>query len=119
MVTNVDAHPRNHGFLRLERKGWQLAPLFDVNPPPEHVKRHTLSMDIVEGDNTASLKLLCEQAHVFYIRQSEAKELLIPIARAVSARRSIAAAFRIPEAQQNDIADAFEHASGYHSVLSP
>ena len=44
MVTNVDDHPRNHGFLRMERKGWQLAPLFDVNPTPEHVKGHTLSI---------------------------------------------------------------------------
>ena len=119
MVTNVDDHPRNHGFLRMERKGWQLAPLFDVNPTPEHVKGHTLSMDIVEGDNTASLKLLCEHADMFYIRPGQAKELLIPMARAVSGWRSIATKMGIPAAQQEEMSGAFEHAAGYHSVLRP
>lgn len=117
MVTNVDDHPRNHGFLRMERKGWRLAPLFDVNPTPEYVKGHTLSMDIVEGDNTASLELLSEHAGLFYIRPSEVRELLTPIARAVSNWRCIAASFGISEARQNDMADAFEHAAGYRSVL--
>ena len=119
MVTNVDDHPRNHGFLRKERKGWQLAPLFDVNPTPEHVKGHTLSMDIVEGDNTASLKLLCECADIFYIRPRETEELLIPIARAVSGWRSIATNMGIPAAQQEEMSGAFEHAAGYNSVLKP
>lgn len=117
MVTNVDDHPRNHGFLRKERKGWQLAPLFDVNPTPEYVKGHTLSMDIVEGCNVASLELLCEQASIFYVRQNEVKSLLMPIARAVSAWRSIALSLGISESQQNDMTSAFEHADGYHSVL--
>jgi serine/threonine-protein kinase HipA len=119
MVTNVDDHPRNHGFLRLERKGWQLSPLFDVNPTPEHVKGHTLSMDIVEGDNTASLNLLCACADIFYIRPREAEELLVPIARAVSGWRSIATNMGIPAAQQEEMAGAFEHAAGYNSVLKP
>lgn len=117
MVTNVDDHPRNHGFLRRQLKGWELSPLFDVNPTPEYVKGHTLSMPIVEGDNTASLKLLRECAEVFYIRPNEVEALLLPIARAVSAWRTIAASFGISEAQQNDMADAFEHADGYNSIL--
>ena len=76
-------------------------------------------MDIVEGDNTASLKLLCEHADVFYIRSGETRELLIPIARAVSAWRSIATNMGIPAAQQEEMAGAFEHAAGYNSVLKP
>jgi serine/threonine-protein kinase HipA len=32
-INNVDDHLRNHGFLRGER-GWELSPLFDVNPYP-------------------------------------------------------------------------------------
>lgn len=117
MVTNVDDHPRNHGFLRRELKGWELSPLFDVNPTPEHVKGHTLSMPIIEGDNTASLSLLRECAGAFYIRPGEVDALLTPIARAVSAWRSVAASFGISKAQQNDMADAFEHADGYSSIL--
>ena len=74
-------------------------------------------MDIVEGDNTASLNLLCACADIFYIRPGEAKELLIPIARAVSGWRSIATNMGIPAAQQEVMAGAFEHAAGYNSVL--
>ena len=118
MVTNVDDHPRNHGFLRYERKGWQLAPLFDVNPTPEYVKGHTLSMDIVEGDNTASLQLLRENADLFYIRPNETMSLLLPLARAVSDWRRIASSLGIPAAQQSEMADAFEHAAGYNSILN-
>lgn len=118
MVTNVDDHPRNHGFLRRERKGWTLAPLFDVNPTPEYVKGHTLSMDIVEGDNTASIELLCEQAELFYIRAKEARSMLLPIAHAVSGWRGIATSLGISSSQQNEMTDAFEHTSGYNSILN-
>lgn len=118
MVTNVDDHPRNHGFLRRERKGWSLAPLFDVNPTPEYVKGHTLSMDIVEGDNTASIELLCKQAELFYIRPGKARSMLLPIAHAVSAWRSIATSLGISGSQQNEMTGAFEHASGYNSILN-
>lgn len=47
----------------------------------------------------------------------EVDALLTPIARAVSAWRSVAASFGISKAQQNDMADAFEHADGYSSIL--
>ena len=76
-------------------------------------------MDIVEGDNTASLKLLCEHADMFYRRPREAQELLMPIARVVSGWRNIATNMGIPAAQQEETSGAFEHADGYHSVLAP
>lgn len=117
MITNVDDHPRNHGFLRRESKGWILSPLFDVNPTPEHVKGHTLSMDLREGDNTASLKLLCECAEDFYIRRSDANRLLRSIAEAVSHWRAIASRLGIPTSEQDDMSSAFEHPDGYGSVM--
>lgn len=117
MLTNVDDHPRNHGFLRHESKGWQLSPLFDVNPTPEHIKGHTLSMDIVDGDNTASLQRLREHAADFYIRTGETKAMLAPIAKAVSRWRTVATQFGITAAEQNEMSTAFEHADGYQNVL--
>lgn len=33
LVGNTDDHLRNHGFL-LQNNGWQLSPMFDVNPVP-------------------------------------------------------------------------------------
>ena len=38
LVTNVDDHLRNHGFLHVDRGQWRLAPAFDVNPFPERAR---------------------------------------------------------------------------------
>lgn len=51
-------------------------------------------MNIIEGDDTASLELLFGQAELFYIRTDETKSLPVPIAGTVSDRRSIATKWR-------------------------
>jgi serine/threonine-protein kinase HipA len=35
LITNVDDHMHNHGFLHSGGGQWRLAPLFDVNPFPD------------------------------------------------------------------------------------
>ncbi len=32
LISNVDDHLRNHGFLMLGRHGWRLSPVYDLNP---------------------------------------------------------------------------------------
>ena len=34
LISNVDDHLRNHGFLWLGRTGWSLSPAYDLNPTP-------------------------------------------------------------------------------------
>jgi len=34
LVSNVDDHLRNHGFLWAGRDGWVLSPAYDLNPTP-------------------------------------------------------------------------------------
>ena len=38
LITNVDDHLRNHGFLHANRGQWRLAPAFDLNPFPDRVR---------------------------------------------------------------------------------
>jgi serine/threonine-protein kinase HipA len=38
LITNVDDHLKNHGFLHAERGLWRLSPAFDLNPSPEGVR---------------------------------------------------------------------------------
>jgi serine/threonine-protein kinase HipA len=38
LITNVDDHLRNHGFLHENREFWRLSPAFDINPSPEPVR---------------------------------------------------------------------------------
>jgi serine/threonine-protein kinase HipA len=42
LVSNVDEHLRNHGFLWLGRDGWSLSPVYDLNPTPTDVKARIL-----------------------------------------------------------------------------
>lgn len=34
LITNVDDHLLNHGFLHVARGQWRLSPAFDLNPSP-------------------------------------------------------------------------------------
>jgi len=34
LITNVDDHLRNHGFLHVDREFWRLSPAFDINRHP-------------------------------------------------------------------------------------
>ena len=42
MISNVDDHLRNHGFLYEGSAGWRLSPLYDLEPTPEHKKARVL-----------------------------------------------------------------------------
>ena len=67
-VSNTDDHLRNHAFI-LEKKGWVLSPLYDVNPVPYGDE---LSLNVNENDNRISIPLAIETAHRFGIKEDEA-----------------------------------------------
>lgn len=68
-VTNTDDHLRNHAFV-LTDKGWELSPLYDVNPVPYG---NELSLNVDEEDNSISIKLAVQTAVRFGISESNAK----------------------------------------------
>jgi HipA-like C-terminal domain len=39
LITNIDDHLLNHGFLHETRDQWRLAPAFDINPFPDRVRQ--------------------------------------------------------------------------------
>jgi len=39
LITNVDDHMRNHGFLHVEKNQWRLSPAFDINPFPDKLNQ--------------------------------------------------------------------------------
>ncbi|TIT85128.1 MAG: HipA domain-containing protein, partial [Mesorhizobium sp.] len=58
LVSNVDDHLRNHGFLWLGKTGWSLSPAYDLNPVPTDLKPRVLTTNIDLVDGTCSLDLL-------------------------------------------------------------
>lgn len=71
IVTNTDDHLRNHAFI-LDKNGWTLSPLFDVNPVPYG---NELSLLVDEEDNSISIELAIRTASRFGISQNAAKKI--------------------------------------------
>ena len=69
-VANTDDHLRNHGFI-LEKNGWKLSPLYDVNP---NIYGDSLSLNITNSDATLDFNLALETAEFYGISIDIAKK---------------------------------------------
>ncbi|MGN1025932.1 MAG: type II toxin-antitoxin system HipA family toxin [Faecousia sp.] len=78
-VSNTDDHLRNHGFL-LTASGWQLSPLYDVNPIPYG---EYLALNVSEDDSTISFDLAIETAAYYGITRKEAEKMVNQISKVV------------------------------------
>lgn len=108
LITNVDDHMRNHGFLHVAKDQWRLSPAFDINPFPD--KRHVLKTWISEGTgDAASISLLMQAAPYFGIDFKRARFLLASVESAVSRWRQIGKSIGMTSAELNDFESAFEH----------
>ena len=116
MISNVDDHLRNHGFLRYSAGGWRLSPLFDVNPTPQDIRPRRLSTAIISGENAASLQLVRELAEFYGLSPHDCTQSLRRIGAAVSNWRTVAARLGISRSEQERMSSAFEHEDGYASL---
>lgn len=80
LVSNVDDHLRNHGFLWGGREGWRSSPAFDLNPTPVDVRERTLATSIDLEDGTCDLTLVLEVAPFFGLGGREARSLVRGVA---------------------------------------
>ncbi|MEO9160805.1 MAG: HipA domain-containing protein [Casimicrobiaceae bacterium] len=110
LISNTDDHLRNHGFLYATRRGWRLAPAYDLNPTPTDIKARVLSLAIDEEDNTASLDLALEVAAHFGVKPEEAKSIATEVGKAVSNWRHVAASLGLSKNEIDRMSSAFEHA---------
>jgi len=58
LISNVDDHLRNHGFLWLGKAGWLLSPAYDLNPVPTDLKARVLTTNI-DLDEGAPVRSIC------------------------------------------------------------
>lgn len=54
LISNVDDHLRNRGFLWSNRAGWSLSPTYDLNPVPTDLKARVLTTSISLDEGTCS-----------------------------------------------------------------
>lgn len=103
-VSNVDDHPRNHGFL-LEPAGWTLAPAYDMNPV---ATGGGLSLNVSETDNAQDLSLTRDVAKHFRVKPARANEIIEEVLGVVGTWRKEASAAGIGRAEQDRMAPAFD-----------
>ncbi len=108
LVTNVDDHLLNHGFLHVEHGKWRLSPAFDINPFPQRMRElKTWISD--ETGSSASIEALLSVAPYFRIPLGRAKEILHEVERAVSRWRENGRVRGMTDAELDEFSAAFEH----------
>jgi serine/threonine-protein kinase HipA len=115
-VSNADDNLRNHGFVLVPGKGWRLSEAYDLNPVPN---AQGLKLGVNEVDNTLDLDLVRSVAPYFRVRPATAEAIIARIGSVVAQWPKLAASLGIPAAEQERMADAFQHAPPILQRLSP
>ena len=108
LITNVDDHLRNHGFLHVEHGLWRLAPAFDLNPFPDRARELKTWLSADTGPE-ASIDALMSVIAYFRIPVQRAKTILREVERAVARWRKVGRALGLTDRELEQFADAFEH----------
>jgi serine/threonine-protein kinase HipA len=109
MISNLDDHLRNHGFLYNGLSGWRMSPIYDLEPTPEHVKARFLRTNINMYDNTASLDIAYEVADHFGLNLSQARNIAKEVADATNNWRQEALKIKANKQEIDFMSSAFQH----------
>lgn len=108
LITNVDDHLRNHGFLHVDRGQWRLAPAFDVNPFPERARELKTWVSEDAGPE-ATIEALMSVLPYFRISTARGQKILAQVEAAVAQWRVIGRALGLSPYELDQFAEAFEH----------
>jgi serine/threonine-protein kinase HipA len=107
LVSNVDDHLRNHGFLWISKSGW--SPAYDLNPVPSDIKARVLATNIDLDEATCSIDLLEAASGYFSIGLAAARAIIKEVAAATATWRETATEAGARSAEIARMASAFEH----------
>ena len=110
LITNVDDHLQNMGFLYMGNGLWRLAPAFDINPFPDKDRESKTWLSEDTGPIT-SIETLIEKAGYFHLAKHEALAVLAEVYVAVTGWRALAmsAEVGLSTSEVEEFAPAFEH----------
>jgi serine/threonine-protein kinase HipA len=109
LITNVDDHLQNIGFLYSGNNQWRLAPAFDLNPFPDKDRESKTWLSEDSGPIT-SIQQLLDQAARFELSQPQAQSILEEVAAAVERWKDVATSPEVglQSHELNDFKPAFE-----------
>jgi serine/threonine-protein kinase HipA len=122
LITNVDDHLQNHGFLYEGHGQWRLAPAFDINPFPDKDRESKTWLSPQTGP-IDSLQMLLDLANYFGLGSPDAAlQVLSEVMAAVSNWKAVAMTPEVglTRKELDDFAPAFEHAASQaaHDALA-
>lgn len=109
LISNVEDHLRNHGFLWLGKPGWSLSPAYDLNPVPTDVKARVLTTNIDLDEGTCSVDLLEAASEYFALTPVQARSVIGEVASVTATWRDTARAVGAHATEIDRMASAFEH----------
>ena len=109
LITNVDDHLQNIGFLYSGNNQWRLAPAFDLNPFPDKDRETKTWLSEDSGPITSTQQLL-DQAARFELSQPQAQSILEEVTTAVKRWKDVATSAEVglQTHELNDFKPAFE-----------
>ena len=112
LITNVDDHLQNIGFLYANNNQWRLAPAFDLNPFPDKEPESKTWLSEDTGPIT-SVKQLLDQATRFELTPVAANTVLGEVVEAVRQWKAVASTpdVGLKQGECVDFKSAFEHNS--------
>ena len=110
LITNVDDHLQNHGFLHVERGLWRLAPAFDINPFPDKDRESKTWLSELDGPIT-DVGMVLNHAASFALDEEQSLVILGEVHAAVSnwQQTALGPDVGLRPAELDDLAPAFEH----------
>ena len=108
LITNVDDHLHNHGFLHASHGQWRLSPAFDINPFPDRVRELKTWISEETGPE-ATIEALLSVIAYFRIPVQRAKEILREIEHTLSGWCEEGKALGMTDRELDQFSDAFEH----------
>jgi len=110
LITNVDDHLQNHGFLHVEHGLWRLSPAFDINPFPDKDRESKVWLSEQDGP-IVDVDMLLARAAAFALKRAQALHIMSDVVATVTNWRQVAlgADVGLKRNELDDIAPAFEH----------
>jgi serine/threonine-protein kinase HipA len=110
LITNVDDHLQNLGFLYAGNGQWSLSPAFDINPMPGKLRESKTWLTEDSGPITGVDQLMAA-AGTFALTQREALSMLADVLDGIGGWKALAIGPAVGLATKDlkDFDDAFEH----------
>lgn len=111
LITNVDDHLQNIGYLYMGGNQWQLSPAFDVNPMPDKDRESKTWLSEDTGPVTSMDQLMGQASH-FTLNTQQALAIVRQVVEAVEQWRTVgqAADVGMTTHELDEFKLAFEHA---------